>query len=352
MTANVLKPDTADSLALAVIASSDAPVLLLDGELKVIAGSASFCRAFQIELETLAGTPLFSLGDGEWDVPQLRSLLKATLAGVAEIDAYEMDLVRKDRPPRRLVLRAHTLAYGDPADVRMMLAVSDVTEARLAERLSDDLLQEKGLLLQELQHRVANSLQIIASVLLQSAKRVGGGETSSYLYDAHSRVMSVAALQRHLSVSQLDNVELRAYFTSLCNSIGASMISDQSGLSLSVNADDSTATPDVSVSLGLIVTELVINALKHAFPEGRKGAIAVDYVSDGPSWALSVTDDGIGMPGNPVGLKSGLGTSIVEALARQLHAIVQVTDADPGVRVSVVHDEATGAVKIELQAPV
>src|SRR3546814_8714869 len=74
--------------------------------------------------------------------------------------------------PRRLVLSAQKLDYGDMEQVRLLLTISDVTDARSSEKLKDDLLREKAILLQELQHRVANSLQIIASVLMQSARRV------------------------------------------------------------------------------------------------------------------------------------------------------------------------------------
>jgi len=332
-----IPPLVADSLALALVAASDAPILLLDGNLTVIAASASFCRAFQIEPSAATGRSLFALGEGEWDVPQLHSLLRATLAGAAEVDAYEMDLVRPPRGPRRLVITAHELAYDNQNNVRLLLAVSDVTDARLAERLKDDLLREKAILFQELQHRVANSLQIIASVLMLSARRVASPETRGYLFDAHSRVMSVAALQHQLAESSAGDVELRAYFTQLCASIGASMIHDRDKLTLNVDADEAVASADVSVSLGLIVTELVINALKHAFPAGMGGGIVVGYRSRNADWTLSVSDDGAGPPKGPEPAKAGLGTSIVEALARQLQATVTVSDARPGTRVSVEH---------------
>ncbi len=223
--------------------------------------------------------------------------------------------------------------------MRLLLTVSDVTEARLAERLKDDLLREKEILLQEVQHRVANSLQIIASVILQNARKVESVETRSHLHDAHHRVMSVAVLQQQLAASRLGSVELRAYFDSLCQSIGASMIRDHNQISLDVDVDDSTVHADVSVSLGLIVTELVINALKHAFPEAREGKIIVGYESHGPNWKLSVRDDGVGLPTGSDAAKAGLGTSIVEALARQLSARVQVVDLDPGTTVSIVHSQ-------------
>jgi len=332
-------PDAVHGLAFAVVASATSPLVLLDGDLKVIGASATFCRAFHIDPATAPGLPIFDLGNGEWDVRQLRSLLKATASGDARIDAYEMDLKTDHGDPRRLVLNAQKLDYGDEAHRYILLSVADVTDARLAAKLKDDLLREKAILLQEVQHRVANSLQIIASIILQSARRVGSEETRLHLTDAHDRVMSVAALQQDLSASKLGDVELRAYFTKLCDSIGASMIRDHDQLVLEVTADDSTSEADVSISLGLIVTELVINCLKHAFPGGRPGKIEVGYNSRGPNWTLSVADNGVGMPKDKASSTPGLGTSIVEALANQLDARVQVADAHPGTIVSVAHTQ-------------
>ena len=321
---------------MALIVSSQAPLVLLDDDLKVIAASSSFVRLFEVQPD-LVGLRLSDLGEGEWDVPQLGSLLRATVAGVAAIDAYEMDLMREGRETRRLVLNAHKLDDCDADNIRIVLTVADVTAARLAEKLKDDLVREKQILLQELQHRVANSLQIIASVLMQSARKVQSAESRTHLHDAHHRVMSIATMQKQLAASRLGEVELRAYFTDLCASIGASMIADQGRLSLTATADGSAVNADVSVSLGLIVTELVINALKHAFPgHDPAGRIAVDYQAQGAGWTLSVSDDGIGMPAEG-STKPGLGTGIVEALSRQLDASVSVTDGAPGTKVSIVH---------------
>ncbi len=337
----VSSTEVALNLALAVISSSNAPVLLLDGDLTVIAASTSFCRAFRIDTSSAAGRKIYALGEGEWATPKLRSLLSATVSGGAEIEAYEMDLKSVRQGTRRLVLNAHKLNYADNENVRLLLAVSDVTEARVAEKLKDDLLREKAVLMQEVQHRVANSLQIIASVLMQSARRVQSEETRGHLNEAHNRVMSVASLQRQLAASGSDDVELRSYFTQLCESLGASMIRDHNQLTIVVDSDEGSLNADVSVSLGLIVTELVINALKHAFPSHQIGKIKVKYRSDGEDWSLSVSDDGVGMPLAPSDAKSGLGTSIVTALANQLQAIVRVDRASPGTAVSIIHTKST-----------
>jgi two-component sensor histidine kinase len=93
------------------------------------------------------------------------------------------------------------------------------------------------------------------------------------------------------------------------------------------------------VSFGLVVTELVINALKHAFPGGRPGRIVVGYHAHGPNWTLSVTDNGVGMPKDAASTSPGLGTSIVAALASQLRARVHVADAHTGTTVSLIHSQ-------------
>jgi two-component sensor histidine kinase len=327
--------ETADSLTLAVIASSHAPLVLLDGDLVAIAASTSFYDTFGVAPDMIAGRAVTAFGNGEWNVPQLRSLLEVIASGRAEVDSYEIDLAFPDRDARRLVINARKLNYGDAQPSRVLLSITDVTHTRIAEKIVEDMLKDKEILLQELQHRVANSLQIIASVLMQSARRVQSEETRTHLYDAHQRVMSIAALQRQLAVSKLDDVELRIYFSDLCRSIGASMIGARSPVSLESEVDESIVSAEVSVSLGLIVTELVINALKHAFPDQRAGIITVAYRSRGSLWTLSVGDNGIGLPRDAADRHAGLGTSIVDALAQKLDATVRVTGANPGTKVSI-----------------
>ena len=333
-----LPDQTVTSLATALVKSSKAPLLLLDDGVVVVGASTSFCNTFNLDPLTITNCRLADLGAGEWDVPQLHSLLLATIAGAAEIDAYEMDLVRKGKETCRLILSAHKLDYFDTEQVRVVLAATDVTPKRLAEKQKDDLVREKQVLLQELQHRVANSLQIIASVLMQSARRVQSEETRLHLHDAHSRVMSIAMLQKQLAVTQLKSVELRSYFTDLCRTISASMIDDPKRLTLEAIVDSTATNSDVSVSMGLIVTELVINAIKHAFPDQTVGGkITVSFAEDEGAWLLSVSDNGMGMPVGKKRGKPGLGTGIVEALSKQLDASVAVLNAKPGTRVEVRH---------------
>jgi two-component sensor histidine kinase len=171
-----------------------------------------------------------------------------------------------------------------------------------------------------------------------SARKVQSDEARNHLHDAHHRVMSIATLQRQLAATKAGDVALRSYFTELCDSIGAAMIFDRQLLALEVIVDDSITSSEEAVSLGLIVTELVINSLKHAFPDRtRPGRIVVEYRSESTGWRLTVGDDGIGLSGDHTSRKPGLGTGIVDALARQSGASVTVVDTNPGMRVAILH---------------
>ncbi|QYE35650.1 MULTISPECIES: sensor histidine kinase [Sphingosinicellaceae] len=324
-----------NSLLMAIIAASEVPLVLLDGDCTVLAASRSFVQIYQMETVRETGLSLYEMQDSEWDVPELRSLLNATISGHPQAGKQEIDHVRRGRGSRRLVLGAERLTYADPGNTRMLLTIADVTDARLTERIREKALLEKTVLLKELQHRIANSLQIIASVLMQSASRIQSEETRTHLYDAHRRVMSVAAIQRHLSSVTDSDVGMRAYLTELCQSIRASMMNSDQNLELHVEVDDSMATADFSMSIGLVVTELVINALKHAFVNRRGGTINVTYNGRDKDWLLSVVDDGVGIPTNPLLRHAGLGSSIVSAIAHRLSARIERADANPGTRVSI-----------------
>lgn len=108
-----------------------------------------------------------------------------------------------------------------------------------------------------------------------------------------------------------------------------------------VEAGAGAAVSAQAVSIGLIVTELLINAVKHAFPPGRSGKIHVGYDAAESGWSLSVADDGVGRSNEGDQPPSaGLGRSIVEALAHQLGARVGIFTSPQGTTVSVIHDTA------------
>jgi two-component sensor histidine kinase len=206
------------------------------------------------------------------------------------------------------------------------------------EREKEALLRQKDVLLEELQHRVVNSLQIIAGIILMKARTVKSEETRLHLQDAHSRVISIAVLQKHLHAPGADgSIDIGSYLAKLCDALATSMIGDTRPVILQVCGDGGSTTSRQAECLGLIVTELVMNALKHGFPDDRKDArITIGYDAAGTDWKLSVADNGLGRPdGVFAQVKTGLGTSIVKALAHQLGAQVEILASPQGTTVSV-----------------
>ena len=332
----------ADAWALAqgIVDTVREPVLVLDAKLRVIAASRSFYLAFKVSPEDTQGRLLYALGDGQWDIPKLRVLLENIIPEHGVMEGYEVENEFPELGQRTMCLNARQVFYKGGANRTILLGIEDITERRILEREKEELLRQKGVLLEELQHRVANSLQIIASILLMKARAVQSQETRIHLEDAHQRVMSVAAVQKQLYASEATgSVEIAPYLTKLCDSLATSMIGDTRPISLKVVGDGGSASSRQAESIGLIVTELVMNALKHAFPEVKtKGQITVAYDMVGTNWKLSVSDDGIGKPDGAFAQgKSGLGTGIVKALSQQLEAQVDTLAGPQGTTVSITH---------------
>ena len=290
----------ADACALAqgIVDTVREPVLVLDKELRVIAASRSFYSAFKVSPEDTQGRLLYALGDGQWDIPKLRVLLEKIIPEHGVMEGYEVEHEFPDLGYRTMCLNASQVYYEGGAETTILLSIEDITERRSLEREKDGLLREKDVLLQELEHRIGNSLQIIASIILLKAQTVESEETRRHLQDAHSRVISVAAVQRQIHASGAGGpIEIAPYLSRLCQTLAASMIGETRPISLKVVAQGGSATSRQAESLGLIVTELVMNALKHAFPEDKvEGEIIVAYDTADMNWKLSVSDNGVGRP--------------------------------------------------------
>jgi PAS domain S-box-containing protein len=334
--------DDARPLALAIVDTIRDPLLVLDQDLRVVTANRAFYQAFRMKRQDVHGRPVYGLGDGQWDIPELRLLLEGVAPQHAAMEAYE---VERDFPiigRRSMLLNARELFFQKNSRKLILLAIEDVTDRRAAEREITNLLQQKETLLQEMQHRVANSLQIIASILSIKARTVKSEETRLHLKDAHQRVMSVAAVQQQLLASGHGApIEIGPYLVRLCETLAASMTEDSHPVSLQVKADGGTASSAEAGSIGLIVTELVINAFKHAFVgERAAGQLVVAYEAADTGWRLAVSDNGVGTPQahlDAARTTSGLGTIIVEALARQLGAGVDTVTNSQGTTVSITH---------------
>jgi two-component sensor histidine kinase len=333
------------TLAKAMVDTVRESLLVLDGTLRVVAASRSFYSTFHTTPEETLDRMVYDLGTGAWNNSALRMLLDRIIPEHGVMDNFEIEQMFPVIGQKTMLLNARKVFYEGDANTTLLLAIEDITERRMIERQLQSISDQKDMLMAEMGHRVANSLQIVASILMIKARSVQSVETRGHLEDAHRRVMSVASLQQHLKASGIgENVEIGAYLQTLCETLSESMISEASRVELIIEAGAGTVRSEQAVSLGLIVTELVINALKYAFPDPFKnGHVKVSYTTKLADWTLIVSDDGCGIKEDPSRKMTGLGTTLVKALAQQLGCEINTTSGLGGTTISIQHTAANTA---------
>lgn len=194
----------------------------------------------------------------------------------------------------------------------------------------------KDLLLQELRHRTKNDLAMVISVLALQARGNVGEETKTALQNAISRIRAISG--SHDQFGPLDphgKIDIKDYLTSLCGHFNDSM-RDVRPVTVDVKVDSAMLPANEAQSIGLIVNELVTNAVKHAFPEERTGTVRVILPNETPR-ELVVEDDGTGCT---TITKGGIGSRLTGLLAKQLNGKIVWEDAAPGCRVRVTLGES------------
>ena len=191
---------------------------------------------------------------------------------------------------------------------------------RLAESLA-----EKEVLLKEVHHRVKNNLQVIASLLHMQGGAFEDGALSTALRESQNRVESMALIHEQLyQTGDMRQVNLAGHAAMLLNNLLQSYGIDDGRIQGHVQMEALQLGVDRAIPIGLILNELISNALKHAFPDGRRGSIWIEGARRGGRIELTVRDDGRGIPENTNGRRKTLGLEIVNILARQLKGNLMV----------------------------
>lgn len=318
-----------------IVGTLQEPIIILDENLRAVVASRAFYETFGVTYKEVHGKLLQELGAGEWNIPPLIALLNQVLPGKTAIENYEVEYEFKKIGRRIMVINARQIKFANDRK-NVFVSITDVTAQRATQRDKENLMLQKDTLLQEMRHRIANSLQLIASIILLKAGSVKSEESRAHLEDAHDRILSIATVQRNLDpTSEGSLVAVVDYLRILCESLARSMIGGRKPITIKVTGSAGSVTPDQAIGLGLITTELVMNSLKHAFPD-NEGQITVTYQSSPPHWKLSVGDDGVGLSATAeLAAREGLGTNIIESIAKQLKATVTRESTPRGTVVSV-----------------
>jgi two-component sensor histidine kinase len=255
---------------------------------------------------------------------------------VAALKAGAVDYVVKEVQGEFLTLLRAALVSA--LSVRDMSRAKEAAEAetRAARDRFEALAAERALLLREVNHRVANSLQLIASLLHLQAGATHLPEIRNALGSATARVSAVAQVHRRLYTSEtVQSVSLDQYLIALIDDLRRSTNDDATASLITVQADPCQIDPDATVAIGMLVSELVTNAIKYAYPDGR-GPIRVILHRDGTDGAaLIVEDDGVGSADVAVSSTAGLGQKIIRAMANKLAARIARDGAHAGTRIEV-----------------
>lgn len=218
----------------------------------------------------------------------------------------------------RNITRPHRGADGAVVWDGMIL---DITAQKRVEQDLQNSLREKDALLQEVHHRVKNNLQIISSLLDLQALTIPESQAQAVFIEAQRRIRAIALVHDQLYHSEtMAQIDFEAYVRTLVEHLQQSFFSEAAHVALEIVIDSIWLDANSAIPCGLIINELVTNAFKHAFPNGRTGTIriACSTAEDGRI-VLSVADNGIGLPA-PVDRRSGvLGLKLVGTLTRQLH---------------------------------
>ena len=255
---------------------------------------------------------------------------------VTALKAGAFDYVVKDAQGEFIPLLKATFQSAVEAMRLRRAKETAEAEVRRARDRFETLAEERAVLLQEVNHRVGNSLQLIAAMLQMQSQANPGQEVKTALLDAATRVMAVAQVHRRLYTSEdVKTVAIDQYLDALIEDLRSSTEGDAFA-QLSLAADPVETDPDRAVAIGVIVNELVINALKYAYPRG-KGPIRVGLrARDAAGNAvISVEDDGVGFAGSaPIG-STGLGQRIVKAMADKLGARISYGSLHRGTRIEI-----------------
>lgn len=205
-------------------------------------------------------------------------------------------------------------------------------ERQLAER--EETIARYDVFVREVDHRVKNSLQIVASMLSFQARHVRNDAAATALEEALQRVLAIAAVHEQLfRVSSFEQIDMKVFLSGLCTALASNrpdnveiMTADIASIQLPSN---------YATKLGLIMTELVINALKHAFPDDRRGKIDVSLTMAERGIHLVVADDGVGLPADfSKNRRRGLGMRLIGSVLAQLNGKL-VTSTGDGARFSI-----------------
>lgn len=304
------------------------PLLVLDERLAVVTASRAFYSTFDVTEKATIGRRLDDLGNGQWDIPDLLDLLTQVIPKNTSVEDYEVTHNFPHVGERTILLNARKVHRDGNHTYMLLLAMQDSTERRRLEKERTRALENANRLLEELNHRVMNSLAMIGSIISMEARKLSDEAAQAAFTRLRARLDAVGRLYKTLSRSgAIDRVDAREYLTALAEDLVMSSGQGQPP-KLDIQIDHGPISTRVAVPLGLIANELITNSLKYAFPHGG-GELRITMASSENQAHLCISDDGAGIDPD-ARVDSGLGQRLTEAFATQLDGAISTSSDTTG----------------------
>jgi two-component sensor histidine kinase len=311
-------------------------ILALEPDLTIRFANRSFYDTFAVAPEHTVGRKLYEIGNGQWDIPQLRASLESIISGRTTIEAFEVDHFFPSIGWRTTVLNARKVYRPGSKTQLILLAIEDITVRARLEREHAAAHERIGMLLQELTHRVKNSLQLIAAMVMIEARGHKSGKGKAALERVSQRITALGQLYSKLSKADtVEAVDAATYLDELCRDLIAS-VHQESGRSIVLKTDieSELLSTERAIPIGLIVNELVTNAVKYAFPGAAKGTVMITFKRAPGELRLTVADDGQGLDLRRA--DTGLGGRLVDGFAQQLGGQIERKSDSQGTTVHLI----------------
>ncbi len=218
-------------------------------------------------------------------------------------------------------------------------AIEQVETRRLkeaAERAVIEARDRAETLLREVNHRVGNSLQLVSAFVHLQSSALPDGPARDMMRETEARILAIAQIHRRLYTSDdVRQVDMAEYLSVLAEELESSLRTAERPHRIAMAVEPMKMATDRAVSLGVIVTELVTNAFKYAYPKGVEGEVRVKLARSGSTCALSVEDDGCGMADEATPVGTGLGQKIIRTMAATIQSKVERDASHPGTKIVV-----------------
>lgn len=232
---------------------------------------------------------------------------------------------REDGPHEWLVNKFPLLDANGNVESVAGLAV-DITDLKRAEERIQAALEREAILRREINHRVKNNLQVISSLLYLQSTKVDDLMMRELLRESQSRVRSLALIYDRLCQrGEVAGIAFAEYMEQLAREVFVAYQVRKETITLKIKAEEVFLDLDTALPCGLILTELISNALKYAFPGNRRGEVSIELsLVEGEQFCLTVCDNGIGLPeGFKLGMAKSMGVGLVRDLTRQLEGQIE-----------------------------